>query len=216
MPPISSPGERVLGFGVEKFMAFDKTAWIDLRPITLLFGANSHGKSAIIRALLLLRQSLDSGTRDEPLAFIVEDGVDMGDFESVIHKNQLQERITFHFRCRLLNTIDGLRSSIGDVLHRKKQAVPSSFFDDEDVAEFSFSFGWDKKSKKVVLVGFCVHCPWKMFQGKQGCTLLEAERYLEMMDHGQDEHKEFQPNNEEKSWQEIPPKQENSWTWSEN
>lgn len=29
------------------FMAFEDTGWIELRPITLLFGRNSSGKSAI-------------------------------------------------------------------------------------------------------------------------------------------------------------------------
>ena len=37
------------------FMAFEDTGWIELRPITLLFGKNSSGKTAIIRALLLLK-----------------------------------------------------------------------------------------------------------------------------------------------------------------
>lgn len=39
---------------LENFMAFSDTGWIELRPITLLFGRNSSGKSAIIRALRLL------------------------------------------------------------------------------------------------------------------------------------------------------------------
>jgi predicted ATPase len=44
---------------LENFMAFSDTDWLELRPITLLFGRNSSGKSVIIRALRLLRQSLD-------------------------------------------------------------------------------------------------------------------------------------------------------------
>ena len=48
-------------FRLKNFMAFRDTGWIELRAITLLFGRNSSGKSAIIRALRLLKQSLYNG-----------------------------------------------------------------------------------------------------------------------------------------------------------
>lgn len=49
----------VTAFRVQNFMGFEDSGWIELKPITLLFGRNSSGKSALIRALLLLRQSLE-------------------------------------------------------------------------------------------------------------------------------------------------------------
>lgn len=48
----------VTAFRIQNFMGFEDSGWVELRPITLLFGRNSSGKSALIRALLLLRQSL--------------------------------------------------------------------------------------------------------------------------------------------------------------
>ncbi len=54
----------VEAFRIQNFMGFEDSGWIELRPITLLFGRNSSGKSAILRALLLLRQSLSSQTED--------------------------------------------------------------------------------------------------------------------------------------------------------
>ncbi len=44
----------VTAFRVQNFMGFEDSEWIELRPITVLFGRNSSGKSALIRALLLL------------------------------------------------------------------------------------------------------------------------------------------------------------------
>ena len=61
-------------------MGFEDSGWIELRPITLLFGRNSSGKSALIRALLLLRQCLDSSPDNRPLLFVKEGGDDFGDF----------------------------------------------------------------------------------------------------------------------------------------
>ncbi len=47
-------------FRVEKFKAFRDTTLIDLKPLTLLSGINSAGKSSIIQGLLLLKQTLES------------------------------------------------------------------------------------------------------------------------------------------------------------
>ena len=75
-------------------MAFADTDWIELRPITLLFGKNSSGKSAIIRALRLLRQSLTDAPGGSPFAFFVEDGVDVGDFLTMAHGDN-HDRYTY-------------------------------------------------------------------------------------------------------------------------
>lgn len=96
------------------FMAFEDTGWIELHPITLLFGRNSSGKSAIIRALLLLKQSLDAENEEQPLAFVKEDGlVDLGSFATTVHRkpsegpyesqkrDYLDRDIIFGFRCDL-------------------------------------------------------------------------------------------------------------------
>lgn len=84
------------------FMPFEDTGWMELRPITLLFGRNSSGKSAIIRALLLLKQSLDAPNEDGPLQFVSTDGlVDAGDFQTAVHRHETDRSIIFGFRCNL-------------------------------------------------------------------------------------------------------------------
>lgn len=45
----------------ENFKSFRDTTQIDLAPLTFLAGVNSAGKSSIIQALLLLKQTLESG-----------------------------------------------------------------------------------------------------------------------------------------------------------
>ena len=46
---------------IENFKSFRDTTQIDLAPLTFLAGVNSAGKSSIIQALLLLKQTLESG-----------------------------------------------------------------------------------------------------------------------------------------------------------
>ncbi len=47
-------------FQVQNFKAFEDTTPIALKPLTLLSGINSAGKSSVIQALLLLKQTLES------------------------------------------------------------------------------------------------------------------------------------------------------------
>ncbi len=83
---------------LQNFMAFEDTGWVELRPITLLFGRNSSGKSALIRALLLLRQSLQPPD-DRVFVFSTPYGVDIGGFREMTHAGKEESIVRFHFRC---------------------------------------------------------------------------------------------------------------------
>ncbi|NJN94813.1 MAG: AAA family ATPase [Anaerolineales bacterium] len=49
---------RIHRFGLTHFKAFNETAFLPIQPITVLAGLNSSGKSSVIDALLLLKQTL--------------------------------------------------------------------------------------------------------------------------------------------------------------
>lgn len=54
-------------FAVERYRGFKERTEIELRPLTLLFGYNSAGKSALLRVLPLIRDTLRTG--GEPIDF---------------------------------------------------------------------------------------------------------------------------------------------------
>ncbi|MCY2963477.1 MAG: AAA family ATPase [Planctomycetota bacterium] len=64
-----SPLPRLLAIGVTGFKSICANANIPLRPITLLAGANSSGKSSFFQPLLLLKQTLES--RQEPAGLLL-------------------------------------------------------------------------------------------------------------------------------------------------
>jgi len=77
----------ISGIFLENFRSFSNPTKIELRPITLLYGQNSAGKSSIIKALLLLQQSLATGRRrgDDPSTFTFSgDSVDLGSFQASV------------------------------------------------------------------------------------------------------------------------------------
>jgi hypothetical protein len=59
---------RITAIELENFQSIERRTRIELRPITLLFGPNSAGKSAVFDALELLRVLLDPNEFDEDRA----------------------------------------------------------------------------------------------------------------------------------------------------
>ncbi len=57
-------GRGLCGFQLGHFKAFADVQSAPIRPLTLIFGANSSGKSSIIHGLLLARHALDTGEVD--------------------------------------------------------------------------------------------------------------------------------------------------------
>jgi hypothetical protein len=62
-----------------------------------LWGPNSSGKSALIRALLLLKQSIAAADPQSPLIFSGR-WVDLGSYYNAVHRHDRQRDITFGFR----------------------------------------------------------------------------------------------------------------------
>lgn len=89
---------------VGNFKAFGQTQKVSLKPITLIFGPNSSGKSSIIHSLLLLneinRQYLDSSiSPDFDIHFTQKGGssVDLGGFKQFIFKGDLRRKLNVAF-----------------------------------------------------------------------------------------------------------------------
>jgi predicted ATPase len=91
---------RLDAIRLENFMGFEDTGWIELRPITFLFGRNSAGKSAIIRALLLLKQSVEAHNSENPLAFS-GDLIDLRTYHNIVFGHETKRDVAFTFRIGL-------------------------------------------------------------------------------------------------------------------
>ncbi len=71
---------------LRNFKPFDEHGcWIDLAPITLIFGANSTGKSSFLQSLILLKQSWESLPSIQTLS---PEGslLDLGKFKNIVHQ----------------------------------------------------------------------------------------------------------------------------------
>jgi predicted ATPase len=78
------------------FKSWANTGTIPLKPITGFFGANSSGKTSLLQAILLLKQTAESSDRGLPLQFGDKNSlVNLGDFHSVIHQHADDYELTF-------------------------------------------------------------------------------------------------------------------------
>lgn len=79
---------------IENFKAFGQRTHIDFAPITLIFGENSAGKSSILHALNLLKQTRQSRERGALLLPRSEVGfVDLGSFQDLLFDHDIQREL---------------------------------------------------------------------------------------------------------------------------
>lgn len=88
---------------LKNFKAWDDTKSIDLKPVTMLLGTNSSGKSTLIQSLLLLRQTVQSPDRTIHLNLggdEVNDFFNFGDFDDVLKQGATprQFELMFEFK----------------------------------------------------------------------------------------------------------------------
>jgi hypothetical protein len=78
---------------IENFKGIGQPVRVPLRPITLLFGANSAGKSTIIQALHYARELVARNNPDADLPVAGGNAVDLGGFRSFVHMHDLSKPI---------------------------------------------------------------------------------------------------------------------------
>ncbi len=76
---------------ITNFKGVKDNVSIDLKPITLLFGPNSVGKSTILHALFLFREILQTRECDVAKFSFGEDSIDIGGFKNYIYNHLYEE-----------------------------------------------------------------------------------------------------------------------------
>ncbi|MGL5340555.1 MAG: DUF3696 domain-containing protein [Aeromonas veronii] len=100
------------GLKLTNFKAWQDTGLISLKPVTMLLGTNSSGKSTLIQSLLLLKQTVRSPDRSIHLNLggdEVNDLFNFGDFDDVLHQGFVGARqfsLSFTFLSHAPSRID--------------------------------------------------------------------------------------------------------------
>lgn len=79
---------------LSNFKAFSTKQNVGLKPITLVYGPNSAGKSSLLQSLLLLRQSMNEINIDDTALITKGKLLDLGNYHEMVHKHKIEENIT--------------------------------------------------------------------------------------------------------------------------
>ena len=88
---------------IENFKGIREPIRVELKPITLLFGPNSAGKSTIVQALHYAREIFERQNLNPDRTLLGGDSIDLGGFESLVHKHDTSLPIKFAFDLDLNN-----------------------------------------------------------------------------------------------------------------
>jgi len=78
---------------VGNFKAFAESQLIPVRPLTLIYGANSSGKSSILHSLILARHAQETGDLDVHRTNVGGESVDLGGFRQYVHRREANRRV---------------------------------------------------------------------------------------------------------------------------
>ncbi len=81
---------------LENFKGFKSLNNMKIKPVTVLCGTNSCGKTSLLQSILLMRQTLESQNPNQTL-LLNGRFVNLGKFEDIIFEKDLDKEVTFEF-----------------------------------------------------------------------------------------------------------------------
>lgn len=132
-----------------------------------MFGLNSTGKSSILDALLLLKQTLGDRSADSSLVLSSRAGIDLGTFEDLINRHDVKKTLTIEMSLEL-DERDSFQIS-GDRVLQVPHPQGDSASRDLERLQFRVSFGYNQKRRVVVLQS-------ARLSDQDGLVILEISR----------------------------------------
>ena len=112
--------KAIATFQIANFKAFGAAQRVPLRPVTLIYGANSAGKSSILQALALAHHAVETGGElDTRRTRIGGESIDLGGFRQYVHRHDQDRQV------ELLFELDPGRLSgrMAEILHSARKVA---------------------------------------------------------------------------------------------
>jgi predicted ATPase len=130
---------NITALEIENFKGFSDRVRIDFKPITLLVGANSAGKSSIVQALMYLRDIVvDGDLFARNLTLSPEH--DLGGLKNVLHQHDLGKSISMRLEMDFSRATDKSTQRREDYVPGYADLDPERFQDPESLRESSRHF----------------------------------------------------------------------------
>ena len=99
--PAKTKSPLITAVEIENFKGIGRPVRIDLRPITLLFGRNSAGKSTVLHALCYAHEILSHRNVDAHKTELGGEQVDLGGFRNFVHAHDSTRTVRLRFELNL-------------------------------------------------------------------------------------------------------------------
>jgi len=109
----------ISGLTIGNFKAFSEAQHISIRPITLIFGPNSSGKSSIIHSLILAHEALRTGNLDINRTELGGDSIDLGGFKQYIYNRDADRSMEYRISLRS----ELFEGRLKDIFHSAKEVT---------------------------------------------------------------------------------------------
>ena len=130
-------------YRLTNFKAFGETVTIPIRPLTLIFGANSSGKSSIFQSLLLLKQTLEEAKNRDTALLPKGSLVDLGTYRDFVHRHKTERNFEF-----------GARFDLEEVQsHHLVEKISKWAGADDSGLSVQFSYDQERHATNLVHVG---------------------------------------------------------------
>lgn len=174
----------ISGISLENFKGISSRVNISLKPLTLLFGANSAGKSTILHALLYIREVIRTGNVDIDWLMQSGESIDLGGFENIVHGHDTNRTIRIRFELNYSSADLTKRVEIDEYLYMVNQSAVdlSTIGDSVETGwiEFHIGTGSSRSKKPRVLM-------WEV--GFDGVWFARVSNPIENIDRGYPEER---------------------------
>jgi hypothetical protein len=102
----------ITGISIENFKGIRERVKLDFRPITLLFGANSAGKSTVLHALHYAREVFERHNLDADQTIAGGKYIDLGGFRRLVHRDDDNAMVAPEMPIRLRIDVDVTRNDL--------------------------------------------------------------------------------------------------------
>ena len=99
-PPVPNP-PLIRAVEIENFKGIGRPMRVELRPVTLLFGNNSAGKSTVLQALCYAHEILSRGNVDAHATELGGDRIDLGGFRNFVHAHDTTRAVRLRIELNL-------------------------------------------------------------------------------------------------------------------
>jgi hypothetical protein len=153
----------IKSLSLKNFKGFSEEVRIELRPITLLFGANSAGKSSVLQALQLVREILERGDANIDRTRQGGESVDLGGFRNFVHNRDLGRAVSVRVEMALGD--ESIPEFFEDAIEDRSdvdaevwrfQSTLNAFRRQVQTVSVELTLSWSRFRNEAVVSGYCV------------------------------------------------------------